>query len=88
MDDGCNQCRELASWNSSDGADNESFELYMEVCVAAMNMQIMMMDYLVDYVMEHFVMVYDVLVNYINNKVIQITALRRCTMMLKKMNFP
>ena len=26
-------------------------------------------------------------INYINNKVIKITALRRCTMMLKKMNF-
>ena len=76
MDDGCNQCRELAIWNSSDSVVNESyFEPYMEVCVAAMNMQIMMMDYLVDYVMENFVMVYDVLVNLINNKVNQIGAM-------------
>jgi hypothetical protein len=32
MDDGCNQCRELAIWNSSDSVVNESyFEPYMEV---------------------------------------------------------
>ena len=45
----CNQWSELAMQNSSYDIGNESFEPHMEICMATMNMQMMAVDYVMNY---------------------------------------
>eukprot|EP00435_Cladocopium_sp_Y103_P030748 s1024_g7.t1 len=59
-----NQCCELAMMNKSDDLRNQTFEPFIQYCVATMNMQIEVMDYVAEYVKELYVTAYVFLVKF------------------------
>ena len=70
----CNQCCELASLNNSYSLDNVTFEPYIELCMAVMNLQFEVMGYMVNYVKETHINVYDTIMNFDSSKFMEFCA--------------
>jgi hypothetical protein len=69
----CNQCCELASLNNY-SLDNVTFEPYIEFGMAFMNMQFEVMGYMVNYVKEIYINVYDTIMNFDSTKFMEFCA--------------